>query len=170
MHKEIRHGWELTRHTRFNFGNVHWRLSVIFVCVIIPFSSISLKWDDLLNRNANKRGIVPPLCYFVAHLESLRTKLSLLNSNSALNEACRMIVTWLTADVELLLWVTFTLTLVLFLWKKSRMKNFKIFYFFIFFGGLLNYVLWQARADYSGETVLPLRYNVDEQKILFRGK
>lgn len=96
------------------------------------FSSISLKLDDLLNRNVNKRGIVPPLCYFVAHLESLRTKLSLLNSNSALNEACRMIVTWLTADVELLLWVTFTLTLVLFLWKKSRMKNFKIFYFLIF--------------------------------------
>lgn len=96
------------------------------------FSSISLKLDDLLNRNVNKRGIVPRLCYFVAHLESLRTKLSLLNSNSALNEACRMIVTWLTADVELLLWVTFTLTLVLFLWKKSRMKNFKIFYFLIF--------------------------------------
>lgn len=96
------------------------------------FSSISLKLDDLLNRNVNKRGIVPRLCYFVAHLESLRTKLSLLNSNSALNEACRIIVTWLTADVELLLWVTFTLTLVLFLWKKSRMKNFKIFYFLIF--------------------------------------
>ena len=105
----------------------------ICLCDYTFFSSISLKLDDLLNRNVKKkRGIVPRLCYFVAHLESLRTKLSLLNSNSALNEACRMIVTWLTADVELLLWVTFTLTLVLFLWKKSRMKNFKIFYFFIF--------------------------------------
>lgn len=54
--------------------------------------------------------------------------------------------------------------------KKIKNEKFQIFYFFIFFGGLLNYVLWQARADYSGETVLPLRYNVDKQKILFRGK
>lgn len=76
---EIRHGWELTRHTRFNFGNVHWRLPLYLFVWLYLFSSISLKWDDLLNRNMNKRGIVPRLCYFVAHLESLRTKLSLLN-------------------------------------------------------------------------------------------
>ena len=54
--------------------------------------------------------------------------------------------------------------------KKIKNEKFQNILFFNFFGWLLNYVLWQARADYSGETVLPLRCNVDKQKNLVSGQ
>lgn len=54
--------------------------------------------------------------------------------------------------------------------KKIRNEKFLNILFFHFFWLTIKLCIMTSKADYSGETVLPLRYNVDKQKILFRGK
>lgn len=106
--------------------------SVIFVCVIIPFFQYFLEMRWFTEYKCEQERNRTSTLLFCSTSGITENEVKFTELNSALNEACRMIVTWPTADVELLLWVTFTLTLVLFLWKKSRMKNFNILFFHFF--------------------------------------